>query len=93
MLPPDSYAAGRLAQAAEYELERSVEAKEYNLVSLLRPSVTLDGNQWCVLYGENLAEGIAGFGDTPYQAVWAFNKEWHRKATQEHPLPNQEQPQ
>ena len=23
-----------------------------------------DGNQWCFLFGNNLQEGIAGFGDT-----------------------------
>ncbi len=55
-----------------------VEAAEFNLVALLKPSVMIDGNQWCVLYGANLQEGIAGFGDTPYLAVLAFNKEWHR---------------
>ena len=55
-----------------------VEAAEYNLVSLLRPSISIDGNQWCVLYGEDLQNGVAGFGDTPYLAVLAFNKEWHR---------------
>lgn len=76
----DIYADGRRAQEIENDLMRSVENQEFNLVALLRPSVMLDGNQWCVLYGENLMEGIAGFGDTPYLAVLAFNKEWHKKA-------------
>ena len=31
-----------------------------------------DGDQWCVLYGDNLQEGIAGFGPTPDEAVLAF---------------------
>jgi hypothetical protein len=35
-----------------------------------------DGDQWCVLHGENLQEGIAGFGDTPDDALIAFNKAW-----------------
>jgi len=55
-----------------------VERDEYNLVSLLKPSISIDGNQWCVLYGENLQEGIAGFGVTAYAAVLDFNKAWHR---------------
>lgn len=37
-----------------------------------------DGNQWCVLYGENLQVGIAGFGDTPYKAMQAFEDEFHK---------------
>jgi hypothetical protein len=28
-----------------------------------------DGNQWCVLIGENLQEGMSGFGDTPKEAL------------------------
>jgi len=31
-----------------------------------------DGNQWCFLYGENIQEGICGFGDTIYQAAKEF---------------------
>jgi hypothetical protein len=33
-----------------------------------------DGNMWCVLLGENLQEGISGFGETPLMAVLDFNK-------------------
>jgi hypothetical protein len=32
-------------------------------------TVSLDGNQWCALLGGNLQEGIAGFGDTPAEAL------------------------
>lgn len=41
-----------------------------------RPKVSIDGNQWCALYGENLMTGVAGFGDTPADAVADFNKQW-----------------
>lgn len=44
------------------------------LVESLKPSITKDGNQWCVLYGANIQEGVAGFGDTPHLAVLDFNK-------------------
>jgi hypothetical protein len=47
---------------------------------LLRPPIFPDGDQWCVLLGENLAEGIAGFGDTPDAASRAFDEAW-RKAS------------
>lgn len=32
-------------------------------------AVTKDGDSWCALKGENLQEGIAGFGDTPVLAL------------------------
>lgn len=31
-----------------------------------------DGNQWCFLYGNNIQEGVCGFGDTIYKAAWDF---------------------
>ena len=43
---------------------------------LMRPRVFPDGNAWCCLLGENLQEGVAGFGETPADACAAFDKEW-----------------
>lgn len=43
---------------------------------LFRPRVSLDGNQWCALYGENLQEGVAGFGSSPEAACCAFDNAW-----------------
>ncbi len=43
---------------------------------LMRPSISLDGNQWCALYGANLQDGVAGFGDTPESAMRDFDKNW-----------------
>lgn len=43
---------------------------------LMRPRLFRDGNQWCAVYGENLMDGIAGFGDTPQAAMRAFDSEW-----------------
>lgn len=31
-----------------------------------------DGNQWSFLYGDNIQEGICGFGDTIDRAAWDF---------------------
>ena len=39
-------------------------------------SIFIDGNQWCVLYGENLQDGVAGFGDSPELAAWNFDRAW-----------------
>ena len=43
---------------------------------LLAPKIFRDGDQWCVLYGDNLQEGIAGFGDTPRAAIIDWNAQW-----------------
>ncbi|MBR0946681.1 hypothetical protein, partial [Bradyrhizobium liaoningense] len=46
---------------------------------LYRPKLSVDGNQWCALYGENLQDGIAGFGDSVELAMRDFNKNWNAK--------------
>lgn len=38
-----------------------------------------DGDQWCVLMGEDLATGIAGFGPTPEAAIFNFQTAMHSK--------------
>lgn len=52
----------------------------YTLFALLKPRVFADGDQWCVLFGENIQEGIAGFGDTIHEAVLNFNSQFHKPA-------------
>lgn len=32
-----------------------------------------DGDQWCVLWGANIQEGVCGFGKTPIDAIIDFN--------------------
>lgn len=44
----------------------------------MRPRLFIDGNKWCALYGENLQDGVAGFGDTPDAACWDFDKAWQK---------------
>ncbi|KKK55055.1 hypothetical protein LCGC14_3078440 [marine sediment metagenome] len=43
---------------------------------LFRPDVAIDGNKYSVLYGPNLAEGCAGFGDSLAEAMADFDKNW-----------------
>lgn len=43
---------------------------------LYRPKLRHDGDKWCAIYGDNLKEGIAGFGNTPAEAMAAFDKAW-----------------
>lgn len=57
--------------------EHAARAKAMNTPSfMLRPSISLDGDKWCVLYGENIQDGVAGFGDTPEKAMSAFDLAW-----------------
>lgn len=43
---------------------------------LFKPQLSLDGNKWCALFGDNLQDGVAGFGDSPALAMNAFDVEW-----------------
>jgi hypothetical protein len=56
---------------------------------VLRPKLFPDGNQWCALYGENLQEGVAGFGDTPAEAMLDFDRNFH---SQKLPMGTPERP-
>lgn len=59
------------------EQEFQTVAYEWQRPSVLfRPALSIDGNQWCALYGENLQDGVAGFGDSPALALEAFDKAW-----------------
>jgi hypothetical protein len=41
--------------------------------AVFKPKLGRDGNQWCFLLGDNLQEGVVGFGDTPEKAAVAFD--------------------
>ena len=55
----------------------------YSLSKTVRPSYILglkpyiDGNMWCVLHGDNLQVGIAGFGNSPELAMVDFDRNWN----------------
>jgi len=48
---------------------------------ILRPKLFIDGNKWCALYGDNLQDGVCGFGDSPAQAFGNFDFNWALKLT------------
>ena len=60
----------------EIERQRTEEERQRPFI-LLKPRMFPDGNQWCALYGDNLQEGVAGFGDTPQEAAEAFDESWN----------------
>lgn len=75
----DSFYKERQHQSAMNFL---VAQEEFSLVGLLRPKIFIDGNQWCALYGDNMQDGIAGFGDSPILAVYDFNAAWYEKISE-----------
>lgn len=50
--------------------ESSISAEEVLIKAGLKPYK--DGNQWCVLVGDNIQEGICGFGNTIEDALYQF---------------------
>lgn len=52
---------------------------------LLKPKLFPDGNMWCALYGENLQDGLAGFGTSPAKAAWAFDQAFYADMPEEKP--------
>ncbi len=43
---------------------------------LFRPRVFIDGEVWCAIYGDNLQDGVAGFGPSPDAAMRDFDTKW-----------------
>ena len=77
----DQYHQDQIVGAATYAM---AQAKDILLETwtrpflLYRPTLKRDGNMWCALYGENIQEGIAGFGTSPNAAASAFDAEWFK---------------
>ena len=74
-------AANAIAHAAEMSRENiRMAAAEHTRPSVLwKPRLSIDGNQWCALYGDDLQNGVAGFGDSPELAMWDFDRNWFAK--------------
>ncbi len=63
------------------EMAFQVECKRMTPTVLMRPALIADGNMWCLLYGDNLQVGVAGFGETPEQAAINFDSAWLNQRT------------
>jgi len=44
-----------------------------------KPKLSMDGDKYCFLFGENMQEGIAGFGDSVSEAASDFDNNWIKK--------------
>jgi len=58
---------------------------------VFKPSLSQDGDMWCALFGDNLQGGVAGFGETPAKAMWAFDTAWLHP-TGSHVIPRKDHP-
>lgn len=71
---------------AKADLQAQIAAVGYEMVRpsvLYRPEISIDGNAYCALYGEDLMSGCAGFGETMAEAMTDFDKNWtQQKAPQ-----------
>lgn len=64
-----------LAQEAITILTRQYERPS----AVYRPTISLDGNMYCALYGEDLMAGCAGFGATMDEAMTDFDTNWWKQ--------------
>lgn len=78
MLIPETD-AGHLYQAALNVYQLALDMRNPSM--MLRPKLFIDGNQWCALYGENIQDGVAGFGDSPELAFLDFDRLWSAALT------------
>jgi len=66
---------GHYVQMAMYSFQEAASMQMSPHV-LMRPSISIDGDCWCALYGDNLQDGVAGFGKSPRDAMADFDKNW-----------------
>jgi len=66
-----------LRQAAEEDLEAA--RRKNNWATILGLIPERDGDQWRVLFGEDLVNGIVGFGRTPEEAMMALDSAMSRR--------------
>lgn len=72
------------AAAIAYEVVQAAQAY-VSPSAIYRPSISIDGNQWCALYGDDIQNGVAGFGDTPAAAMRDFDEVWNTKKAVSYP--------
>lgn len=65
-------------EAAVEELQR---ARRLNTPSAIyRPELFQEGNAWCAVFGRDIAVGVVGCGESPQEAMLAFDAAWAAKA-------------
>ena len=69
-------------QIADTEMQILNDKQDFQLVWMLKPHFSMDGNMYCFTYPDISglpSDCIQGFGDTAAQAARNFNQNWHNK--------------
>lgn len=48
---------------------------------LFKPTLSVEGDMWCALLGDDLVSGLAAFGKTPESAMLAFDTAFYKERT------------
>ncbi|MEE3504879.1 hypothetical protein QN399_01135 [Pseudomonas sp. 10C3] len=70
-----AYAAGKFIEQVT-QAAYDINAAYTRPSAVYHPALSVDGNQYCALFGADLQSGVAGFGDTPEAAMADFDKAW-----------------
>lgn len=73
----DAYIKQMHEAAAEQAFYAAQDSRRPSM--MLRPRLSIDGDKWCALHGEDLQNGVAGFGDSPAEAYIDFDAQWTHK--------------
>jgi len=69
-------------QIAIIQQEFCIAAGEMTRPSVVyKPTIGADGDMWCVLLGDDLVNGIAGFGKTVAEAMIEFDQAFYKQNT------------
>lgn len=72
ILPETDQGHLRSAAIAMYEYGCEINRPSY----IHKPKLFIDRDRWCALYGDNLQDGVAGFGTSPEEACRDFDRNW-----------------
>ena len=64
----------------QYKSGIDIQSQSYQLPLLVGAKLSKDGDQWCCLLGDNLQDGIAGFGKSPADACQNLWTAFHTPA-------------
>jgi hypothetical protein len=69
-------------ECEDTQMDQVIKSDFPSIMTLLhstRPKFSRDGNVFCFLIGDNLTEGIAGFGKTPWLAATDLFRKFFRE--------------
>lgn len=78
-------AAHGVIQAAD-----SIASEQTRPSVVFKPAISVDGNQFCALYGSDLQSGVAGFGESADEAMRDFDVQWVKRGAQRPPVPGEQ---